>query len=96
MPKAWSFDYPTRDLDDCVAYTRKARETGGASTMTREGLAGAIGMSVKGGGFGLLVGSMAMYGLIDTGSGQIRITPFGGTDNLRRTGRTEEGHGGSC
>jgi hypothetical protein len=74
MPKAGTYDYPTRDLDDCVSYLRKAREVGNSTVLKREGFAEAIGMSVKGGGFGLLVGSMSQYGLIDTGSGQIRIT----------------------
>jgi hypothetical protein len=77
MPKAGTYDYPTRDLDDCVNYLRKARETAGTQTVTREGFAQAMGMSVKGGGYGLLVGSMADYGLVDTGGGQIRITDLG-------------------
>lgn len=77
MPKAGTYDYPTRDLDDCVSYLRKAREVGGQQILTREGFATAIGQSVKGGGFGLLVGSMSAYGLVDTGGGNIRTTDLG-------------------
>src|SRR5438132_3519440 len=77
MPKAGTYDYPTRDLDDCVTYVRKAYETAKTNVMSREGFAQGINQSVKGGGFGLLVGSMADYGLVDTGSGQIRITDLG-------------------
>lgn len=89
MPKAGTYDYPTRDLDDCVSYLRKAREVGGKGTLTREGFATAIGQSVKGGGFGLLVGSMSAYGLVDTGGGNVRMTDlgekvlFGETDEKR-------------
>lgn len=60
-----------------MSYLRKAREVGGKGTLTREGFATAIGQSVKGGGFGLLVGSMSAYGLVDTGGGNVRITDLG-------------------
>lgn len=41
---------------------------------TRETFAESIGMAARGGAFGYLVGSMAMYGLVETGGGNIRLT----------------------
>lgn len=47
--------------------------------MTRDTFAQAIGQSVKGGGFNLLVGSIAMFGLAETGGGEIRYTELAKT-----------------
>ncbi len=77
MPKVGVYDIPSRDLDDCVNYVRKAVDIAKSKVMSRETFAQAIGQSVKGGGFGLLVGSMATYELVDTGGGEIRLTQLG-------------------
>ncbi len=77
MPKAGTYDYPIRNLDDCIEHLRKARDTVKDRVMTRETFAQAIGQSVKGGGFGVLVGALADYGLVDTGGGQIKTTALG-------------------
>lgn len=74
MPKAGRYDYPSRDLDDCVEYLRKAFDTSKSYVMTRDSFATAISLSSKGGGFNLLIGSMSMFGLVDTGGGEIRYT----------------------
>lgn len=74
MPKAGRYDYPSRDLDDCVDFLRKAFDTSKSYVMTRDSFATAIGLSAKGGGFNLLVGSMSMFGLVDTGGGEIKYT----------------------
>lgn len=74
MPKAGRYDYPFRDLDDCVAFLSKAFDVKKEYVMTRDTFAQAIGQSVKGGGFNLLVGSIAMFGLAETGGGEIRYT----------------------
>jgi hypothetical protein len=79
MPKAGRYDYPSRNLEDSVEYLRKAYEQVKADTMTREVFAQALQMSPKGGGFGLLVGSMGMYSLIETGEGTIRYTDLAKT-----------------
>lgn len=42
--------------------------------MTRDSFATAINMSAKGGGFNLLVGSLGMFDLVDTGGGEIKYT----------------------
>lgn len=74
MPKAGRYGYPTRDLDDCIEALRKAYENSKSYVMTRDSFATAIGQSVKGGGFNLLVGSISMFGLAETGGGEIRYT----------------------
>jgi len=74
MPKAGRYDYPTRDLDHCISALQKAHDTAKQYVMTRDVFGQAIGMSPKGGGFNVLVGSMAMYKLIETGEGEIRFT----------------------
>ncbi|GKS67095.1 hypothetical protein YTPLAS73_06420 [Nitrosarchaeum sp.] len=74
MPKAGSYEYPARDLDDCIKYLQKAHETSQSLNTKRETFGKDIGLSSKGGGFGVLIGSMAMYGLIETGYGDIRYT----------------------
>ena len=77
MPRAGSFSYPSRDLDDCVGYLRRARESLGSRSMTRDGFAQAIGLAASGGGFGKLVGAMTDYGLVETGRNQISSTELG-------------------
>lgn len=74
MPKAGRYDYPSRDLDDCVDFLRRAFDTSKSYVITRDTFATAIGLSAKGGGFNLLVGSMSLFGLVDTGGGEIRYT----------------------
>lgn len=74
MPKAGRYDYPSRDLDDCIESLRKAFEKTQSHVVKRDIFAEAIEMSSKGGAFNLLVGSMAIYDLIETGSGDIRYT----------------------
>lgn len=74
MPKAGKYDYPTKDLDYCLAYLTKAYDTTKEHSMTRETFADAIKMSSKGGGFGVLVGSIGQYKLASTGDGYVRYT----------------------
>jgi len=74
MPKAGRYDYPARDLDDCVMYLEKAHKVANAFVISRENFAKDIGLSPKGGGFGLTLSSMSMYGLIETGDGNIHYT----------------------
>jgi len=74
MPRAGSFGYPSRDLDDCISYLRRARESLKTRETTREGFARAIGLSAGGGGFGKLVGALTEYGLVETGRNQISTT----------------------
>jgi len=92
MPKAGSFDYPSRDLDDCLSYLRRARESLKSREMSREGFAEAIGQSPTGGGFGKLVGAMTNYALVETGRNLITTTDLGeqilyGTPDEQKTGR---------
>ncbi|MDA4128651.1 MAG: hypothetical protein OK422_04270 [Thaumarchaeota archaeon] len=79
MPKAGRYDYPYRDLDDCVEFLRKAFDTKKEYNMSRDSFATAIGQSSKGGGFNLLVGSLAMFGLVETGGGEIKYTELAKT-----------------
>ncbi len=74
MTRAGFLDYPTRDLDDCIGYIRKARSFANTRVTTRDDFAEFIGQSVKGGGFGKLVGAMTSYGLVETGGGKITTT----------------------
>ncbi len=74
MPKAGRYDYPYRELDDCIEYLRKANEVSKEHVFTRDNFAAALGQKPAGGGFNMLVGSMAMYKLVDTGEGQVRYT----------------------
>ncbi len=74
MPKAGRYQYPTRDLDDCIAYMEKAHKVANALVISRENFAKAVGLSPKGGGFGLILSSLSMYGLADTGDANVRYT----------------------
>lgn len=90
MPRIGAFDFPSRDLDDCLSYLRMARKKLSSRSMTRESLAHAIGQSPRGGGFGKLVGAMAAYGLVETGRGRVVTTEtceqilYGDLENQRR------------
>ncbi len=91
MPRAGSLRYPSRDLDDCVSYLRRARESLKSRNMSRDGFAQAIGLSPGGGGFGKLVAAMTEYGLVETGRNQIAATDLGeqilyGTHGEQRAG----------
>jgi len=74
VPKAGRYEYPGRDLDDCVAYLTNAYKVSKSDIMKRETFAQALNMAPRGGGFIELVGSMAEYGLVETGNGQIQYT----------------------
>ena len=73
-PKAGRYDYPTRTLDDCVDYLKKAWESSKSYVQPRDSFATAIKQSSKAGSFNQLVGSMAMFNLVETGGGEIRWT----------------------
>lgn len=74
MPKAGKYDYPARDLEDCIDSLRMAYENSKSYVMTRDSFGAAIKHSPKGGGFNLLVGSVGMFGLAETGAGELRYT----------------------
>jgi hypothetical protein len=74
MPKAGRYDYPVRTLDDCVDELRKAWESSKSYVLPRDSFASAIKSSAKSGSFNTLIGSMAMFRLVDTGGGEIRWT----------------------
>lgn len=98
VPKAGAFEFPSRDLDDCVSYLRKARDALRAPSMTRDSFARAIAQSASGGGFGKLVGAMVSYGLVETGRGRITTTDLAeqimfGNPEMQRRGREESVRG---
>src|SRR6266498_930280 len=74
MPKAGRYDYPIRTLDDCVESLKKAWETSKSYVQQRDSFGAAIKMSPISGSFNQLVGSMALFGLVETGGGEIRWT----------------------
>ena len=74
MPKAGTYDYPIKDLDDSISYLEQAHKVAHSLVMKREGFAKALNMAASGGGFGMIVGTLGMYGLIETGEGDIRFT----------------------
>jgi len=74
MPKAGHYEFPVRDLDSCLEYLRKAHHQTQNLSLKRDTFAEALGVSPKTGPFGILVGSMVHYGLVDTGDGYIRYT----------------------
>jgi hypothetical protein len=74
MPKAGRYDYPIRTLDDCVEGLRKAWDTSKSYVQQRDSFGAAIKMSPISGSFNQLVGSMALFGLVETGGGEIRWT----------------------
>lgn len=79
MSKAGKYDYPSRDLDLCISALAKANEFAKETSFRRDAFAEAIGQKPKGGGFNVLVGSLAQYKLVDTGEGMIRFTQLGKT-----------------
>ncbi|MDV3294101.1 MAG: hypothetical protein LYZ70_07505 [Nitrososphaerales archaeon] len=91
MPRAGILDYPSRDVDDCVGYIRKARSATNARTTSREDFAESIGQSVRGGGFGKLVASMTAYGLVETGAGRMTTTDL--CEQILYGGPTEQRNG---
>ena len=74
MPKAGRYEYPSRDLDSCMTFLQQAYEIAKNYVFKRSDFAHDLKMSPTSGGFGMLVSSMAMYGLIETGGGDIRYT----------------------
>jgi hypothetical protein len=74
MPKAGRYEYPTRPLDDCIDYLKRAHEGLKTYVMKRETFGEALKMAPRGGGFGSITGSLIYYGLIETGDGNIRYT----------------------
>jgi hypothetical protein len=74
MPKAGRYDYPSRDVDACLDLMKLAHEKTRNFANNRTTFAEAIGQSPKTGPYGLLIGSIGMYGLADTGDGHVRYT----------------------
>lgn len=75
MPKIGSrYEIPTKDLDDCIQYLEVAYSKEKEFSIRRESFARAIGMNPTGGGFGLVAGSLSIYGLVSTGDSYIRYT----------------------
>lgn len=91
MPKAGRYDYPAVSLDDALQRIRKLREgIKGTNVMTREVASQAMGMSEKGGRTGTVIASLAMYGLIDTGEREVRITNLADTILYGSQGESEQ------
>ncbi len=76
MPKAGRYDYPSRPLDALIDRVKKIYEVLGP-VAKRQHVAETLGMSYRSGSFGSLIGSMEIFGLIETGGGDIRITELG-------------------
>jgi hypothetical protein len=74
MPKAGPYEYPVRDLDNCIKYLKDAYTNKKRLSYGREEFGSQIGVSSKSGPFGGLVGAMNQYGLVETGRGQIQYT----------------------
>ncbi len=79
MPKAGRYEYPARGLDDCIECLKRAYNVSKNESMKREVFGQALKMSSKSGSFARLVGAMAMYGLIETGGGDIQYTELAKT-----------------
>ncbi|MCP8317759.1 MAG: hypothetical protein H3Z52_06855, partial [archaeon] len=77
MPKAGRYDYPANDLEYCIEKLRKIIEVCKADTIKREVAADALGMAIRGGATSSLFASMAIYGLVETHEGELRITELG-------------------
>lgn len=67
---------PTRPVDDLTPYLKKIYSVAG-EVATREVVGQALEMAPKGGGFASLVSAMQVYGLVETGGGQIKVTELG-------------------
>jgi hypothetical protein len=74
MPRVGRYDYPDRDLDSCLEYMRIAHDKVKDTAMRRDAFAEALNLSPKTGPFGVLIGSLAKYGLADTRDGYVRYT----------------------
>jgi hypothetical protein len=79
MPKAGIYDYPSKDLETCVMMLKKGHDKLKSLSMVRDIFAGALDMSPKTGPFGMLVGAMVYYGLVNTGDGYVRYTDIAKT-----------------
>lgn len=77
MPKAGKYDYPFFDLDSCIDKLREYHKIVQVDETTRVIMAETLHMSMAGGGFVNLISSMEKYGLIDTGSNNVKITSSG-------------------
>ena len=74
MPRAGKYSFPKHDIDWCVERVRKIAEICGDVTSRETAAKEALGMSPTGGETNTLFASMEMYGLIETGEGQIKLT----------------------
>ena len=75
MPKIGTLEYPTITLTDAISVTERiAKDFHGS--VTTSGLAKALGMAEKGGGFLHKVAAVKNYGLIE-GRGTLKVTPLG-------------------
>jgi len=79
MPKAGKYEYPFFDLDACITKLIEYHKVVQTDETTRTLMAETLKMSMTGGGFVNLISSMAIYGLIETGGNNIKITSFGKT-----------------
>jgi len=77
MPKAGKYDYPTKSLDDCIKYVKKICKICGRQASRETVAMEALGMSPKGGATSFTIASLAKYGLIESKSGQIKVTDLG-------------------
>lgn len=92
MPKLGNkaYELPARDIDDCVKLEKEAWEKARKYVFKREEFADAIGQSAAGGNFNLLVGSLSMYGLAETGGGDVRISELAKTAIFGKNGESED------
>lgn len=74
MVKLGDYHLPFKSLDSCISYLTIAHNKLKIFSIKREQFASANGIKPTGGGFGLIVGSLPMYGLAETGDGYIRYT----------------------
>lgn len=74
MAKLGNYHLPFKSLDSCISYLNIAHEKIKDFSIKREQFASANRIKSTGGGFGLIVGSLPMYGLAETGDGYIRYT----------------------
>jgi hypothetical protein len=77
LPRAGKYEYPFFDIDACIDKLKAIHEVTKSDQTTRTGVAEALNMVEKGGGFAYLISSMEKYGLIQTGGGNVTITELG-------------------
>ncbi|MEM3637600.1 MAG: hypothetical protein QXX17_03250 [Conexivisphaerales archaeon] len=77
MVKVGRYDMPRIDIDDAVGRLQKARTNIGGRVAKREVFAEAMGLKGVGGQTSHVISAMAIYGLVETGSGEVRITDLG-------------------